>query len=710
MTRTRATLPPAVRRRLPRAHWATLTVLLLAIFAALCLQGLTEGVGPARTNSGSGSASVAGGGSVVFEGPQGLTSRGLPARTVALTFDDGPDPRWTPQILAVLAREHVPATFFVVGTRAAQHPELVRRVLAQGSEVGAHTWSHADLSNSPTWRRNLELSLGQLGLAGSAGISSALLRPPYSSGPEALDPASVRVIASAAHAGYVTVLTDRDAEDWTRPGVAAIVRRASPSGTAGAIVLMHDAGGDRSQTVAALALVIDRYRRAGFRFTTVSGGLGLPPRAADNPVRGGRRLLGLALLLAVSIASMFTRVVNWVVLPLLVLVLARTLLVAVVVRPHQRISRARLDGPAYSEPVSVLVPAYNEAVGIAAAVRSLDASDYPGGLEILVIDDGSTDGTADIVRGLGLTRVRVISQPNAGKAAALRTGTSLAAHDVLVMLDGDTVFEPQTIRRLVQPLRHPRVGAVSGNVKVGNRKGLLGRWQHLEYVVGFNLDRRLLDVLRCITCVPGAVGAFRRQAIEDAGGMSTDTLAEDTDVTVGILRTGWLVVHEERARAWTEAPSSLGDLWKQRYRWAYGTLQVIWKHRAAMWEPGPDNRVGRLALPAMLLFQVLLPLLAPVIDVYAIYGLLTGSTARLILVWGGYLVVQTLLCAYALRLDGESLGPLWSLPLQQFVYRQIGYLVVIQSVISALSGALLPWQQLHRTGDVTMSRATPARS
>jgi cellulose synthase/poly-beta-1,6-N-acetylglucosamine synthase-like glycosyltransferase/peptidoglycan/xylan/chitin deacetylase (PgdA/CDA1 family) len=679
-----------------------LTFLLLAIFAALCLQGLTEGVGQARTDSLAGTATVSGGGSVLYEGPHGLTSRGLPARTVALTFDDGPDPTWTPQVLAILKREHVPATFFIVGTRAAEHPDLVRQVLAQGSEIGAHTWSHADLANSPGWRRNLELSLEELGLEGSAGVSSALIRPPYSSGPNALTPADVRVIASLARAGYVTVLADRDAEDWMRPGVARIVQGASPSGTAGAIVLMHDAGGNRSQTVMALPLIIDQYRQAGFSFTTVSAGLGLPARASDTPVHGGRRFLGLALLVSVRLASMFTRAVSWVVLPLVVLVLVRTLMVAFVVRPHQRISRARLTGPEFTEPVSVLVPAYNEAIGIEAAVRSLASSDYPGELEVLVIDDGSTDGTADIVRALELPRVRVVSQSNGGKAAALRTGTELASHDILVMLDGDTVFEPQTIRQLVQSLRDPQVGAVSGNVKVGNRKGLLGRWQHLEYVVGFNLDRRLLDVLRCITCVPGAIGAFRRQALNDAGGMSTDTLAEDTDVTVAILRAGWLVVHEERARAWTEAPSSLGDLWKQRYRWAYGTLQVIWKHRAAMVEGGSRNRLGRVALPSLLVFQVLLPLLAPVIDVYAIYGLLTGSTGQLIVVWGGYLGLQTLLCAYALRLDGESLKPLWSLPLQQFVYRQIGYLVVIQSVVSALSGVRLPWHKLHRTGDVTI--------
>ena len=694
--------PPAARRRLPSAHWGLLGLILLGLFAALGLQGLTESVGPARTLSAAGGAQVDGGGSVLFRGDRGLTSRGLPDRTVALTFDDGPDPRWTPAVLAVLAREHVPGTFFVVGSRAARHPDLVRRVMGAGHEIGAHTWSHADLSGQPSWRRRAELSLGQLGLEGSAGVSSALLRPPYSSGPDALTVADRQVLDAVTRAGYVVVLADRDAEDWRRPGVPRIVQAASPVGTRGAVVLMHDAGGDRSQTVQALPQVIERYRQAGFRFTTVSGGLGLAPTAGDRPVSGARRLQGRALLLAVRSAGMLTTAISWFVLPLLVLVLLRTLLVAVVVRRHQRLSRSRLGGPPWLEPVSVLVPAYDEAVGIAQAVRSLVASDYAGLLEVVVVDDGSTDGTADVVEALQLPGVRVVRQANGGKAAALRTGTAHASHDVLVMLDGDTVFEPRTVHHLVQPLKDPRVGAVSGNVKVGNRGGLLGRWQHLEYVAGFNLDRRLLDLLHCITTVPGAVGAFRRQAVEDAGGMSTDTLAEDTDVTIAILRAGWLVVHEERARAWTEAPSSLSDLWRQRYRWAYGTMQVLWKHRGVVLDRGAGRRVGRVAFPALLLFQVLLPLLAPLIDVYAVYGLLTGSLRDLAVVWGGYLALQLALGAYALRLEGESLEPLWSLPLQQFVYRQLMYLVVVQSVVSALAGAHLPWHKLARTGDVSV--------
>jgi cellulose synthase/poly-beta-1,6-N-acetylglucosamine synthase-like glycosyltransferase len=528
-----------------------------------------------------------------------------------------------------------------------------------------------------------------------------LLRPPYSSGPDAIDVPGLQAIRDETSAGYIVVLTDRDTEDWRTPGVAQIVQAGSPTGTAGEIVLLHDGGGDRSQTVAALPALIDRYRAAGYQFTTISGGLGLASDANTRPVGALRAGQGQFLGFAVRVSFGLVTVVGWVILLLGLLSSLRILLVVLLARRHVRVSARRVEGEQWLPPVSVLVPAFNEAVGIESAVRSLAASDYPE-LEIVVIDDGSTDGTGDIVEALALPGVRVVRQANAGKAAALQTGTRLASHDILVMLDGDTVFEPDTIRHLVQPLRDPLVGAVSGNTKVGNRRGLLGRWQHLEYVSGFNLDRRLMDLLRCITTVPGAAGAFRRQALDAAGGMSTDTLAEDTDITMAVLRAGYEVVHEERARAWTEAPSSINDLWRQRYRWGYGTLQCIWKHRAAMVEGGPGRRLGLVGIPYMLFFQVLLPLVAPAIDIFALHGLLSGDVTRVAVVWLAFMGIQLATTAYALHLDGESMGPLWAQPLQQVFYRQLIYLVVIQSIVSAIAGARLPWHKLHRSGDVVV--------
>ena len=190
--------------------------------------------------------------------------------------------------------------------------------------------------------------------------------------------------------------------------------------------------------------------------------------------------------------------------------------------------------------------------------------------------------------------MRVLRQKNSGKPKALNAGIRAAKHEIIIMIDGDTVFEPDTVRLLAQPFADPTVGAVAGNVKIANRDELIGRMQHIEYVVGFNIDRRVQDVTGSIITVPGAGGAFRRKALLQVGGMSTDTLAEDTDLTIALGRAGWRVVFEERARAWTEAPATMAQLWKQRYRWSYGTMQAMWKHRRAVRREGLGGQ-GRAA-------------------------------------------------------------------------------------------------------------------
>jgi cellulose synthase/poly-beta-1,6-N-acetylglucosamine synthase-like glycosyltransferase len=312
-----------------------------------------------------------------------------------------------------------------------------------------------------------------------------------------------------------------------------------------------------------------------------------------------------------------------------------------------------------------------------------------------------------IVLTLDLDRVHLVRQDNAGKAGALNTGIRVTAAPIVVMVDGDTVFERDTIRRLVAPMADPAVAAVSGNTKVGNRTGLLGRWQHIEYVMGFNLDRRMYEVLQCTPTVPGAIGAFRRDVLLEVGGVPGDTLAEDTDLTLAIGRTGREVLYAPDARAWTEAPSTFGGLWRQRYRWSYGTMQAVWKHRGALLSTDRrQRRIGRLALPYIFFFQILLPATAPLIDLYTIYGAIFTNPVPVLAFWCAFNLLQLLLAVYAFRLDGESLEPLWSLPLQQFVYRQLMYVVVIESTLSALVGVRAAWRHIPRTGDVTVPAAS----
>ncbi|WP_307834468.1 bifunctional polysaccharide deacetylase/glycosyltransferase family 2 protein [Paractinoplanes lichenicola] len=695
-----------IQRRRAAAGVLALTVLLLLATVILVSVYTDAGFSPDGTTQASTTnkavpPEVRDGGPVIdLTGGGGLRTYGMPAKTIALTFDDGPDPQWTPRILDVLARHRVQATFFVVGSQVARHPGIAERIAREGHELGGHTFTHPDLAELPEWRREMENSQTQLAIADATGASTRLMRPPYSSFADALTDKDWQTVRAVGAQGYLTVLDTMDSEDWKRPGVDAIVRNLTPKGNDGQIVLLHDAGGDRAQTVAALDRLIPLLTERGYKFSTVSAAIGgqANPAAGDDAVWRGR-----ALVWTVRVSDAVLSVLWVLLITAGGLIVVRTLILFAFAWRHSR----RRRGPDWSwglpvtSPVTIVVPAYNEEKTIGPAVRSLASSAHRR-VEVLVVDDGSTDGTAQAVRELGLGNVRVVRIPNGGKANALNAGVALSRNELIVMVDADTVVETDAIHRLVQPFADPKVGAVAGNVKVANRRGLLGKWQHIEYVIGFNLDRRLYDTFRCIPTIPGALGAFRRTALNESGGLSTDTLAEDTDLTIAIQRAGWRVVYEESARAWTEAPATVGQLWRQRYRWSYGTMQAIWKHRAG------SGLFKRRQLLLITLFSVLLPLLAPLIDLMALYGLLFLDREITIIGWLAMLVVQALTAVLAFRLDREPLRPLWTLPLQQIVYRQVMYLVLLHSAIAAVTGRRLKWQTIHRTGDLS-SAPVPGR-
>jgi cellulose synthase/poly-beta-1,6-N-acetylglucosamine synthase-like glycosyltransferase/peptidoglycan/xylan/chitin deacetylase (PgdA/CDA1 family) len=651
--------------------------------------------------------SIQDGGPIIDTSSGNTRSYRIPDRTIALTFDDGPDERWTPEILRVLRKHQVRGTFFLLGSNVARHPDIARRLVEDGNEVGLHTFTHPNLSRTAQRQQKLELSLNQLMVVGATGTTTSLVRQPYSSVPSALDNNSWPVVRHLGNLGYLTVLTDNDSRDWSEKNVSKILELATPPDEHGSVVLWHDAGGDRSRTVAALDQFIPKMRAQGFRFVTVSQGLEqtLKESGTSQTVTATThasrlvRLRGQLVLGIVRLTSGYFGVLWWAFLLIGALTICRTLAMFVFAGHHAYRGRTRRRSPARSgaitsPPVSVIVPAYNEAKGIGNAVRSLATSDYPT-VEVIVVDDGSTDGTAEVVRDLCLDNVTVISTPNGGKPSALNIGIRQARHDIVIMVDGDTVFEPTSIRELVKPFADPAVGAVSGNVKIGNRRSLIAHWQHIEYVIGFSLDRRMYDTLRCMPTVPGAIGAYRSAVLRDVGGVSHDTLAEDTDLTMAICRAGWRVVYQDTALAWTEAPTSLSQLWKQRYRWCYGTLQAMWKHRAAL---GERSVFGLIGLPALALFGIVLPLLAPLLDILALYGVLALHDRMTVTVWLGMLGLQAMTAAFAFLLDGERLRPLWALPLQQFVYRQVMYLVAARSVATAIMGVRLRWHALQRHG------------
>ncbi|MFF3402892.1 bifunctional polysaccharide deacetylase/glycosyltransferase family 2 protein [Streptomyces sp. NPDC002659] len=606
-----------------------------------------------------------------------VESASMPARTVALTFDGGPDPVWTPRLLDLLRGHRAHATFFLLGAEANRHPELVRRILAESHEIGSNTYSGAVLGSSSPRRAGIELALSQSALAGTAGVTTGLLRMPGTTSVDTLCGAEWQAALRAGGDGYLLVAAD---QRFVKPSQGVVRQFDQSESSYGKVkVLLQDRNADK--------------------FTTVTAGLGIP--SANAPATPAQQLQGTALMWTAAVSTTVASWTPWVLATVGGLGSVRQLLLVFFARVHvRRLGRFRPGSPwlrGVEEPVTVLVPAYNEEVGIAATIRSLLASTHSL-LQIIVIDDGSTDRTADVVKNIPDPRVTVVRQRNAGKAAALNTGIARASHGILVMADADTVFEPDAIHRLIQPLAHPAIGAVSGSIKVGNRRSLLGRCQHLEYVCGCNLDLRTFEVLECMPTVPGAIGAFRREALMGVGGVSGDTLAEDTDLAMALWRAGWRVVYEETAVAWTEVPTTLPELWRQRYRWCYGTLQAMGKHRRAMVEVGVAGRFARRALTYLAVFQVGLPLFAPVIDLFGLFAILFTDSAGAGALWFGFLGLQIACAGYALQLGGEPMGALWVVPLQILAYRQLMSLVVIQSVATAVFGTGLTWQRSKRSG------------
>ncbi|QJU57856.1 glycosyltransferase [Sphingomonas sp. AP4-R1] len=661
--------------------------------------------------------------------PYVVARTGYISKQIALTFDDGPDATWTPRILDILNAKKVPATFFVVGENALAHPLLLQRILDTGSEIGNHTYTHPNLALASPRGTRIELNTTQRLLEAYTGRSMRLFRAPYFGDAEPTTEDELVPAMLAQKQGYAIVGLHADSEDWTRPGVQKIIdntidavesgeweaKNGDPNKSAN-IVLLHDSGGDRAQTVAALPTIIDDLRAKGYTFVPVSQLAGLS-RAQVNPVVSGSDLLavrfdvGIFLVLAglnATLKFLFF-------LAIFVGTFRAILLAFLAVRSNAKVNRAVPPEIDPSRFVSVLIPAYNEARVIEASVRRVLASEQID-IEVIVIDDGSKDETSAIVQAAFADdpRVRLLTLENGGKARALNKGLELASGEVIVALDADTQFEPLTMARLARWFADPALGAVAGNAKVGNRINLVTRWQSVEYVTAQNLERRALSRFDAITVVPGAVGAWRRSALDSVGGYPHDTLAEDQDLTIAIQRHGWLVRYDIDAVAWTEAPENFGALSKQRFRWAFGTLQCLWKHRRILADRKPAG-LALVGIPQAWLFQIGFALISPLIDLALAISIVStfvrvqqhgwAQTQSDVLHMGAYWIAFTTIdavCGWiAYRLEKrEKRFPLFLLLAQRFVYRQIMYSVVVRAVASAVRGLWVGWGKLERSGRV----------
>jgi len=641
--------------------------------------------------------------------------------TLALTFDDGPDPAYTPEILDILKKKNVKATFFIIGANAEAYPGLVQRIIAEGNEVGNHTFTHPNLSETSDEADRLEYNATQRLFEALTGRAMRLFRPPYLGDAEPATKDEIAPVQVAQDMGYITVGVHVDPLDWQQPTLPEMMQRILQSVTdpnpdqRGNIILLHDSGGDRTRTVELLPGLIDGLRARGYKFVLVSRLAGLTRDQAMPPVAPSFTLYANRVMFLTL--SWLGRILYYCFIAAIFLGIGRLLLLCGLSLWNKSRAR-RQDDPAPSEshiPISVIIPAFNEEKVIGDTVARILTSDYRD-LEVVVVDDGSRDGTAEVVRSrfAAIPNVTLISVPNGGKAKALNTALARATGEVVVALDADTQFDRDTIPRLVRWFTDPKLGAVAGNAKVGNRFNMITRWQALEYVVAQNLERRALAALGTLTVIPGAVGAWRRSALFECGGFPTDTLAEDQDLTIGLQRAGYKVHFDSSAVAWTEAPVSFRTLAKQRFRWAYGTLQCLWKYRAMTFNPRYGT-LGMVALPQVWLFQIMLTALAPIADLMLIWQLLSQwlaysqhgaefSNENLVTVgiyYGVFMLVDLAAAVFGFLMEKrENWSLLWWLMLQRFGYRQLMYYVVMRSISTALRGVVVGWGKLERTGTV----------
>jgi peptidoglycan-N-acetylglucosamine deacetylase len=659
---------------------------------------------------------------------------------IALTIDDGPASPYTGQMLDELKKLNVKATFFLIGENADRYPGLVRRIWDEGHEIGNHTYTHPNIGAISARRAGFEFNATQRVFQSLLHRSTLLFRPPYNADAEPTAAEEVQPLVQASSMNYITVLEFLDPQDWKleeRLEDGTIRKRTAEDMLKvvleqietehGSCILLHDGGGDRAETVKLIPLLVHELQKRGKKIVPVSALVGATRDDVNPPVKSADTLM-LAndrfVFEAMYVVEVFLTIAFITAIILGTLRMLFVTVLALIARRKER-NHPPFD-ESYAPAVTVVIAAFNEAKVIVRTLDAVLASDYAGPLDVIVVDDGSADDTAATVTFAygDDPRVQVMRQENAGKAAALNRGIASATAEIIIALDADTLFARDTIRKLVRRFADPLVGTVAGNVKVGNRINPLTYWQAIEYVTSQNLDRRAYALLNSVSVVPGAVGAWRREAIVQAGGYTSDTMAEDMDLTWRTRRIGWRVETETEAVGYTEAPDSFSALYKQRFRWAFGTLQCLWKHRRAL---GRYGWFGRLMLPSLWLFQIAFQALSPLVDLQIVVALALTIEAALrhlsqdwqplpvaatqlyvvAFMYSFFFVIELIGSAVAFKLDREDPKMLVWLFWQRFLYRQLMYAVLLKSIKTAISGIRAGWGKLERKGTVELSAPLP---
>ncbi len=631
-------------------------------------------------------------------------------KELVLTFDDGPDDVYTPQILDILSRYHVPAAFFLVGINAEKNLPLVKRIYREGHEIGNHTFTHENIAKVDPQRALLELKLTRLLIECITGHSTILFRAPYNADSEPTTPEEIIPVALARQQNYLDIGENIDPEDW-QPGVKAdqIIARVLDGirKERGNIILLHDAGGEtRAETVKALNVLIPMLQKQGYHFTSLTNILHKSKNELMPAVPKTKAyyIMQLNLLLATVIYGVSHFLVALFMIFIGLGIVRLILMIYWAIREYQKEKKLNNLSEQKNYPkVSIIVPAYNEEVNIVSSLQNLLHQTYPD-YNIVFVDDGSRDNTLQKVKEsfADTEKIKILTKVNGGKATALNFGISHTDAEYVVCIDADTKLEKNAVKYLIARFldtEKENIAAVAGNVKVGNRVNWLTKWQSIEYTTSQNFDRLAYANINAITVIPGAIGAFRRSVINEVGGYSSDTLAEDCDLTVRILKKGYHIANENRAVAVTEAPESVKQFLMQRFRWTYGIMQMFWKQKETFLNPKYKG-LGLWAMPNILLFQYIIPLFSPLADLIMFFGILSGNGHKIFIYYLIFLLVDASLAFVAFVMQRQKWTDLFYIIPQRFGYRWLMYIVLFRSLKHALQGEMQTWGFLKRTGNV----------
>lgn len=625
---------------------------------------------------------------------------------VGLVFKGVGGRQETDELLDLLNRRGLSATFLISSRDLLESPESIERVISAGHVLGTRIEALGSRGRLATIVNKVRNNLPQHLLAYEHGYRTIFVENPSRIGPLPGDQALLGQFQDLQAAGYLPVHSSV-AAPFGQVEIAEILDRIRNEAFARSTNIMSFdfSAANAANTLEALPILVDQLALEGFDFASLTTLAGIAREAAVFPAASTRQLRDGATYQIMRVSWISIQNIIFFLALIVALRSPLYLALAFIRRPSTPIDKT------FAPPVSVVIPAYNEAGVIERSIRSVLNSDYPD-FEVIVIDDGSTDETAAVVmeRFRANPRVSLWSGANHGKWFAEDIGFGVTDAPIVVVLDADTMIDPMALRWLVQPFKDAHVGAVAGTVEIGNQDNFLTSCQKIEYMVTQQIMRRAYETFGGIIVVPGAIGAWRVEAVEKAGGVASDTITEDADLTLAVHRAGYKVAYQPAARSYTEAPTTVRAFLRQRLRWTFGMFQVSWKHKRSILEGLP---VGIISLVDAVWYGLITSLIYPLVDAvllvallvwlytFATEGLVSLSatsvdlSAPVLLIAAASFINVLAAFFFSRRFD---LKLLMIVPLLTFGYRQLLYISSIRSIWRALTGQAGTWNKLSRTG------------